>query len=198
MLDVLDQQLASSDGPQGSDQASGDQAGGEKTGEDQANSQGNADQAGKNQEGKPQGGKESDAASANPQGSEQANAGAKTGSEKALASAADQIASQLQSQRMANRNAAKQRSQSTKKPNGESSAEPDDAGRTENQPVGNSSLPNVMLDKGMEWGRLRQQRAEQVIEGKREFLDPEFGDAIRAYYRALGKQGLDKKPSAVP
>ncbi|MCY3004901.1 MAG: hypothetical protein NTV29_02870 [Planctomycetota bacterium] len=193
MLDVLDQQLASSDGPQGSEKA-----GGEKTGEDQANSQGNADQAGKNQEGKPQGGKESDAASANPQGSEQANAGAKTGSEKALASAADQIASQLQSQRMANRNAAKQRSQSAKKPNGESSAEPDDTGRTENQPVGNSSLPNVMLDKGMEWGRLRQQRAEQVIEGKREFLDPEFGDAIRAYYRALGKQGLDKKPSAAP
>jgi len=54
-------------------------------------------------------------------------------------------------------------------------------------------LPNVMLDKGMEWGKLREQRAEQVIEGKREFLDPEFGDAIRAYYRALGKQGPDKK-----
>ena len=176
MLDALDQQIASSDRPQGSEKTGGEKTGGEKTGEDQA---------GKNQEGKPQ-------------GSEQANAGAKTGSEKALASAADQIASQLQNQRMANRNAAKQRSQSAKKPNGESSAEPDDTGLTENQPVGNSALPNVMLDKGMEWGRLRQQRAEQVIEGKREFLDPEFGDAIRAYYRALGKQGLDKKPSAVP
>jgi hypothetical protein len=48
-----------------------------------------------------------------------------------------------------------------------------------------------MLDKGIEWGRLREQRAEQVIEGKREFLDPEFSDAIRAYYRALGKQGKE-------
>lgn len=191
MLDALDQQLAGSEQQQGSDPANS-----------QANSQSDADgkseQAGKSQEGKPQEGNKSDAAGPNPQESNQTNARDKSGSQKALAAAADQIASQLQSQRMANRNAAKQRSQSSKKPNGESSAEPDDTGRTENQPVGNSALPNVMLDKGMEWGRLRQQRAEQVIEGKREFLDPEFGDAIRAYYRALGKQGLDKKPSAVP
>ena len=191
MLDALDQQLAGSEQQQGSDPANS-----------QANSQSNADgkseQAGKGQEGKPQEGNKSDAAGPNPQESNQADAGDKSGSQKALASAADQIASQLQSQRMANRNAAKQRSQGAKKPNGEASAEPDDTGRTENQPVGNSALPNVMLDKGMEWGRLRQQRAEQVIEGKREFLDPEFGDAIRAYYRALGKQGLDKKPSAAP
>ena len=191
MLDALDQQLAGSEQQQGSDSANS-----------QANSQSNADgkseQAGKSQEGKPQEGNKSDAAGPNPQESNQADAGDKSGSQKALAAAADQIASQLQSQRMANRNAAKQRSQGAKKPNGEASAEPDDTGRTENQPVGNSALPNVMLDKGMEWGRLRQQRAEQVIEGKREFLDPEFGDAIRAYYRALGKQGLDKKPSAAP
>ena len=191
MLDALDQQLAGSEQQQGSDPANS-----------QANSQSNADgkseQAGKSQEGKPQEGNKGDAAGPNPQESNQADAGDKSGSQKALASAADQIASQLQSQRMANRNAAKQRSQGAKKPNGETSAEPDDTGRTENQPVGNSALPNVMLDKGMEWGRLRQQRAEQVIEGKREFLDPEFGDAIRAYYRALGKQGLDKKPSAAP
>jgi hypothetical protein len=195
MLDALDQQLASSEQPQGSDPANS-QANAD--GKSDSNADGKSDQAGKSQEGRPQGGKESEAAGPNPQESNQANAGDKSGSQKALAAAADQIASQLQSQRMANRNAAKQRSQSAKKPNGDSSAEPDDTGRTENQPVGNSALPNVMLDKGMEWGRLRQQRAEQVIEGKREFLDPEFGDAIRAYYRALGKQGLDKKPASVP
>ena len=71
--------------------------------------------------------------------------------------------------------------------------ESDDSGRTENEPTGNSALPKSMLDKGIEWGRLREQRAEQVIEGKREFLDPEFGEAIRAYYRALGKQAAEKR-----
>ncbi len=112
--------------------------------------------------------------------------------ERSLADAVNQVTSQLQSQRLANRAAAKQRNQNAKKREGQpSSGEPDDAGRTENQPVGNSVLPNVMLDKGVEWGRLREQRAEQVIEGKREFLDPEFSEAIRAYYRALGKQGKE-------
>ena len=116
------------------------------------------------------------------------------GSQKALADAASEIAAQLQSQRLANRNAAKERSQKAKGPSSESSAEPDDTGRTEGQPVGNSVLPNVMIDKGIEWGKLREQRAEQVIEGKREFLDPEFGEAIRAYYRALGRKSAPSNP----
>ncbi|MFM8399985.1 MAG: hypothetical protein ACKOAH_19330, partial [Pirellula sp.] len=124
------------------------------------------------------------------------NSQAKSGTEKALADAANQIASQLQSQRLANRNAAKQRNQNAKKQSSQNASEPDDTGRTEDQPVGNSMIPNVMVDKGTQWGKLREQRAEQVIEGKREFLDPEFGDAIRAYYRALGKQGSDRKQTA--
>lgn len=177
LLDSLDQQLADSPGSQmantqsSSDGKPNSDPSGKPDDSNQANSQKNSPQDGANPSASP----------------------TKPGSEKALSDAANQIASQLQSQRLANRNAAKQRSQSAKKPSSQNSSEPDDTGRTEDQPVGNSLLPNVMLDKGMEWGKLREQRAEQVIEGKREFLDPEFGDAIRAYYRALGKQGPDKK-----
>jgi len=180
LLDSLDQQLANPpDGQNPSSQeaqasAEGKNAGDQETSQDasnQENSQKNSEQN-----------------SANP-----SNSQSKSGSEKALSDAANQIASQLQSQRLANRNAAKQRSQNSKKQSSQNSSEPDDSGRTEDQPAGNSVIPNVMVDKGTQWGKLREQRAEQVIEGKREFLDPEFGDAIRAYYRALGKQGSDRK-----
>ncbi|MFN6401468.1 MAG: hypothetical protein ACK449_16380 [Planctomycetota bacterium] len=183
LLDSLDsqlaaEQLANSDGSQKANSENSQNNNTQNAQNAQANPQG---QPNSQQDGQPQ--------DSNPSNSQ------KSGSEKALADAANQIASQLQSQRLANRNAAKQRSQSAKKPSSESSSEPDDMGRTEGQPVGNSALPNVMIDKGIQWGKLREQRAEQVIEGKREFLDPEFGEAIRAYYRALGKQGLEKSPT---
>jgi hypothetical protein len=192
MLDALDQQLADSEGSQ---EANSENTGNQQSQDAQANAEGKsttepaADQNASDQANSQQNSKNS---------SQQSNSPSKSGSQKALADAANQIASQLQSQRLANRNAAKQRGQNAKKQSSQDASEPDDTGRTENQPVGNSALPNVMLDKGMEWGKLREQRAEQVIEGKREFLDPEFGDAIRAYYRALGKQGLDKKPASIP
>jgi hypothetical protein len=187
LLDSLDQQLADSEGSQLANSPSGENPSSQEA---QANAEGkNASDQAANQDATNQ--QNSQQNSSNPSSSQ-----AKSGSEKALADAANQIASQLQSQRLANRNAAKQRSQNAKKQSSQNSSEPDDTGRTEDQPVGNSLIPNVMLDKGTQWGKLREQRAEQVIEGKREFLDPEFGDAIRAYYRALGKQGSDRKQTA--
>ena len=187
LLDSLDQQLANSEGSQLANSPSGENPSSQDA---QANAEGkNASDQAANQDATNQ--QNSQQNSSNP-----SNSQAKSGSEKALADAANQIASQLQSQRLANRNAAKQRSQNAKKQSSQNSSEPDDTGRTEDQPVGNSAIPNVMVDKGTQWGKLREQRAEQVIEGKREFLDPEFGDAIRAYYRALGKQGSDRKQTA--
>jgi hypothetical protein len=46
-------------------------------------------------------------------------------------------------------------------------------------------LPSTVKGKDRDWGRLRQQKAEQVLEGTRETFDPEFDAAIRAYYQAI-------------
>jgi len=48
-------------------------------------------------------------------------------------------------------------------------------------------LPNRTLELNRDWGQLREQRAEDVIEGNRDEFDPEFSEAIQAYYRAVGK-----------
>ncbi len=195
MLDSLDQYLASEQG--NANQVSQSDTQSAQAADDSQASQGSEAQNSNQQDtkdGSPSGQDQSsqgkDGQSPNSQGKGNTqSASQREAVERSLGEVANQVASQLQSQRLANRAAAKQRNQNSKKREGQpSSGEPDDSGRTENQPTGNSALPNVMLDKGIEWGRLREQRAEQVIEGKREFLDPEFSDAIRAYYRALGKQ----------
>ncbi|XZE32964.1 hypothetical protein SH501x_003735 [Pirellulaceae bacterium SH501] len=46
-------------------------------------------------------------------------------------------------------------------------------------------LPSTVKRMDRDWGRLRQQKAEQVLEGTRETFDPEFDAAIRAYYQAI-------------
>lgn len=46
-------------------------------------------------------------------------------------------------------------------------------------------LPSTVKGKNRDWGRLRTQKAEQVLEGTRETFDPEFDAAIRAYYQAI-------------
>ena len=195
MLDSLDQYLSSEEG--NANQASQSEPQSAQAADDSQASQGSEAQNSNQQDtkdGSPSGqdpssqGKDGQSPNSQGKGNPQ-SASQREAVERSLGEVANQVASQLQSQRLANRAAAKQRNQNSKKREGQpSSGEPDDSGRTENQPTGNSALPNVMLDKGIEWGRLREQRAEQVIEGKREFLDPEFSDAIRAYYRALGKQ----------
>jgi len=193
MLDSLDQYLAGEQ-PGANEMPSSESP--SPSGDPNAQQPGNAEGKSQSQSGPEAGqekpsGQQPDGKNSSQTGNSQTQA-QREAVERSLADAVNQVTSQLQSQRLANRAAAKQRNQNAKKREGQpSSGEPDDSGRTENQPVGNSVLPNVMLDKGIEWGRLREQRAEQVIEGKREFLDPEFSDAIRAYYRALGKQGKE-------
>ncbi|MEQ1828554.1 MAG: hypothetical protein ABL921_21510 [Pirellula sp.] len=59
--------------------------------------------------------------------------------------------------------------------------------QTQAGPQANSfMLPGRSDELLQEWGKLRTQRAEDVIEGKREVYDPEFAEAIKAYYRSMG------------
>ncbi len=48
-------------------------------------------------------------------------------------------------------------------------------------------LPPGATELGKDWGKLRNQRAEDVVEGSRDEFDPEYRDAIQAYYRSLAK-----------
>ena len=62
----------------------------------------------------------------------------------------------------------------------------DTAGEDSSNPASIGVLPNRTLELNRDWGQLREQRAEDVIEGNRDEFDPEFSDAIQAYYRAVG------------
>ena len=61
------------------------------------------------------------------------------------------------------------------------------AGEDRSNPSAIGVLPNRTLEANRDWGQLREQRAEDVVEGKRDEFDPEFNEAIQAYYRAIGK-----------
>ncbi|MBU6172388.1 MAG: hypothetical protein KGQ60_01205, partial [Planctomycetes bacterium] len=48
-------------------------------------------------------------------------------------------------------------------------------------------MNNESVEHLRDWGKLRRQSAEDVLEGKREIFDPEYDEAIQAYYRILGE-----------
>lgn len=107
----------------------------------------------------------------------------------ALRESADEIAARLQNERLAKaRNRARDSRSSKNTSRSASATEPDDQGRTQNAPAGDSRLPAVVNRLGQDWGSLREQRAEDVTQGKRDVFDPEYSDAIRAYFRALGER----------
>jgi hypothetical protein len=108
---------------------------------------------------------------------------------EAFRDAANEIAAQLQSERMANRqNADPSKRQGKNSSSARTGGQPDDSGRSINPAVGDSRLPAVPVLPGEDWGLLREQRAEDVSQGRRDAIDPEFSDAIRAYFRALGQR----------
>jgi hypothetical protein len=108
---------------------------------------------------------------------------------EAFRHAANEIAAQLQSERMARRqNASPSQRGGKNASSSRTGGQPDDSGRTANPSVGNSRLPAVPNLPGQDWGLLREQRAEDVTQGRRDVIDPEFSDAIRAYFRALGQR----------
>ncbi len=39
-----------------------------------------------------------------------------------------------------------------------------------------------------DWEKLRDQRAENAVEVRRDDYDPEFSEAIRAYFQSLGNR----------
>lgn len=109
--------------------------------------------------------------------------------QSSLRQSAGQVAAQLQRERLAKqRDRASSDSDSKSTSSNSAKQRADDQGRTENPSTGDSRLAPSALLPGEDWGRLRQQRAEEITQGKRDALDPEYSDAIRAYFRALGER----------
>lgn len=180
MLDLLDQQLRAMASPA---QARSSQA-------DPAQTPPSAPQSQPSKE-PPSGRGSRSAAASQAKGDSRKDSGPSdgNGSAKALRESADRIAAQLQRERMTrDRQQSESASASSNTSTTASTERPDDQGRSENPPVGDSRLPSLPTLSGQDWGRLRGQRAEEVTQGRRDAVDPEYSDAIRAYFRALGEQ----------
>ncbi len=54
--------------------------------------------------------------------------------------------------------------------------------------AGEFNLPGLTRVPSGDWGKLRNQRAEDAVEGRRDEFDPEFSEAIKAYFKALGNR----------
>jgi hypothetical protein len=197
LLDSLDQQLNGRNGAPNDSGQSGRSDASDSSSEGQQGQNSQSQPTGQdspspsslNQDTKPQNGegqRESDgvgrdATQSKPRGNERLR--------DALRESADEIAARLQNERLSKaRNRARDSRNSKNTNRSSSTSEPDDQGRTQNAPTGDSRLPAVVNRLGQDWGSLRDQRAEDVTQGKRDAFDPEYSDAIRAYFRALGER----------
>ncbi|MFN7450505.1 MAG: hypothetical protein ACK5RF_19655 [Pirellula sp.] len=112
--------------------------------------------------------------------------------QSAIESIAQQLASEMNQSRMEqkNRNPGSQtylRNQKGAQSGGEGAKGPNPMERTEDY-----FLPNSQSSNDRDWGKLRTQRTIDVKEGTRELFDPEFDQAIRAYYQAIGDAASGK------
>jgi hypothetical protein len=112
--------------------------------------------------------------------------------QSAIESSAQQLASEMNQSRMEqkNRNPGGQtylRNQKGAQSGGEGAKGPNPMERAEDY-----FLPNSQSSNDRDWGKLRTQRAVDVKEGTRESFDPEFDQAIRAYYQAIGDAASGK------
>lgn len=112
--------------------------------------------------------------------------------QSAIESSALQLASEMNQSRMEqlNRNPGGQtylRNQKGAQSGGEGTRGPNPIEIAEDY-----SLPNSQSSNDRDWGKLRMQRAVDVKEGTRESFDPEFDQAIRAYYQAIGDAAAGK------
>nr|MCU0720739.1 hypothetical protein [Pirellula sp.] len=113
--------------------------------------------------------------------------------ESSLRNAANQIASRMNQQRSQKMQASNQsRSGSQQSGSNQSKQTASSTGSmSEDQRTNFDSyfLPDRDSESKGEWGKLRKQAAEQNLEGSREAFDPDFDQAIQAYFRTLQAEG---------
>lgn len=113
--------------------------------------------------------------------------------QSSLRSAANELSSRMSQQRNRQMKATGQnQSSSQQSVAGQSSRASSVSGQTTaDQRTGFDAyfMPDRDSDTRSEWGKLRKQAAEQNLEGSREVFDPDFDQAIQAYFRSLQTEG---------
>lgn len=113
--------------------------------------------------------------------------------ESSLRNAANQIASRMSQQRSQKMQASKQSRSNSQQSNSNQSkqAASSTGSMSEDQRTNFDSyfLPDRDLEMKGDWGKLRKQAAEQNLQGSREAFDPDFDQAIQAYFRTLQAEG---------
>lgn len=111
--------------------------------------------------------------------------------ESSLRNAANQIASRMNQQRSQKMQASKQSRSQQSNSNQSKQAASSTGSMSEDQRTNFDSyfLPDRDSESKGDWGKLRKQAAEQNLQGSRDPFDPEFDQAIQAYFRTLQAEG---------
>jgi hypothetical protein len=113
--------------------------------------------------------------------------------ESSLRNAANQIASRMNQQRSQKIQASNQSRSNSQQSNSSQSkqAASSTGSMSEDQRTNFDSyfLPDRDSESKGDWGKLRKQAAEQNLQGSRDAFDPDFDQAIQAYFRTLQAEG---------
>lgn len=170
MLDVLDRQMNSGDN--NSEQSAF--AGSNEKEPNADSSKAQAESKGSN-------------ANSKPDGASGDRNGARSSFKDSVKNSAEKLSSSMGQERLAQR--AESQLQSTSRNQSRGSRPQGNQtrnGRFPNEKSADFTLPGASRAQNREWGKLRDQRAEDAVEGQRDEFDPEFNRAIQAYYKALG------------
>jgi hypothetical protein len=114
--------------------------------------------------------------------------GARSAFRDAMKSTAEKLAGQMGRGRLAQRAEMEDRMNARNAQSGQKgTGDPEDR-EFANFEGDDFALPGFSRVPNRDWGKLRDQRALDAVEGRRDEFDPEFEEAIQAYYRGLSKR----------
>ena len=115
--------------------------------------------------------------------------GARSAFKDTVKSSAEKLAGSMGQQRLNQRSESQSQRNSRNDNSGKQSPSSQKSGGFSSLEKANDfSLPGMMRSKNREWGKLREQRVEDAVEGRRDEYDPEFSNAIQAYTKGLGRR----------
>jgi len=113
--------------------------------------------------------------------------GAQSSFQDSVRNSADKLSGAMNQDRLNQRSTSNQSQNSSSKESSQSQSNKQGRGMA-SQESGTFVLPGRSKEPSRDWGNLREQRAEDVIEGRRDEYDPEFVEAIKAYFKAMGSR----------
>ena len=115
--------------------------------------------------------------------------GSRNSFQDSVRNSADNLSGTMNQDRLNQRSANNQTRNSSRKESSQSQSQANKQGRgMAGQEPGAFMLPGRSREPSRDWGNLREQRAEDTIEGRRDEYDPEFVEAIKAYFKAMGSR----------